>query len=72
MLFGLGLFTEYRRDPERFGAVYDDAVAGRVRTPTSSGRRGLDVTSEAFWEERPSLREQVGYVSLGQGLAPGR
>jgi oligoendopeptidase F len=51
LLFGLGLFAEYRRDPERFRAGYDDLLsrAGMDSAEELGAAFGLDVTSEEFW-----------------------
>ena len=51
LLFGLGLFAEYRKDPERFRASYDDVLsrAGMDTAEELGGAFGLDVTDEAFW-----------------------
>jgi len=51
LLFGLGLFAEYRKDPERFRASYDDVLsrAGMDTAEELGAAFGLDVTDEAFW-----------------------
>ena len=51
LLFGLGLFAEYRKDPERFRAGYDDVLsrAGMDTAEELGAAFGLDVTDEAFW-----------------------
>ena len=51
LLFGLGLFAEYRNDPERFRAGYDDLLsrAGMDTAEELGAAFGLDVTDEAFW-----------------------
>jgi pepF/M3 family oligoendopeptidase len=51
LLFGLGLFAEYRKDPERFRAGYDDLLsrAGMDTAEELGAAFGLDVTDEAFW-----------------------
>ena len=51
LLFGLGLFAEYRTDPERFRAGYDDVLsrAGMDTAEELGAAFGLDVTDEAFW-----------------------
>jgi pepF/M3 family oligoendopeptidase len=51
LLFGLGLFAEYRTDPERFRAGYDDLLsrAGMDTAEELASAFGLDVTDEAFW-----------------------
>ena len=51
LLFGLGLFAEYRRDPDRFRDGYDDLLsrAGMDTAEELGAAFGLDVTDEAFW-----------------------
>ncbi len=51
LLFGLGLFAEYRVDPERFRAGYDDMLsrAGMDTAEELGAAFGFDVTDEAFW-----------------------
>lgn len=51
LLFGLGLFAEYRQDPERFRRGYDDLLsrAGMDTAEELGAAFGLDVTDEAFW-----------------------
>ncbi len=51
LLFGLGLFAQYQRDPERFRAHYDDALS-RVGMNTAeevAAIFGFDVTDVGFW-----------------------
>jgi len=51
LLFGLGLFAEYRRDPQRFQAGYDDLLSRvGMNTAEELGQAfGIDVTDPAFW-----------------------
>jgi oligoendopeptidase F len=51
LLFGLGLFSRYHDDPERFRAGYDDLLsrAGMDTAEELGATFGLDVTDEAFW-----------------------
>jgi oligoendopeptidase F len=51
LLFGLGLFTRFRDDPERFRAGYDDMLsrAGMDTAEELGATFGFDVTDEAFW-----------------------
>ncbi|MFK7918257.1 MAG: M3 family oligoendopeptidase [Ilumatobacter sp.] len=51
LLFGLGLFAEYRKDPEHFRSGYDTLLsrAGMDTAEELGGAFGLDVTDEAFW-----------------------
>jgi oligoendopeptidase F len=51
LLFGLGLYAQYRADPERFQAHYDDALsrAGMNSAEELGAIFGFDVTDGAFW-----------------------
>ena len=51
LLFGLGLYAQYRKDPERFGAHYDDALsrAGMNTAEELGSAFGFDVSDSAFW-----------------------
>lgn len=51
LLFGLGLFAQYRADPERFQAGYDDVLsrAGMNTAEELGASFGLDVTAHEFW-----------------------
>jgi oligoendopeptidase F len=51
LLFGLGLYAQYERDPEQFKAGYDDLLAstGMDDAPTLAERFGIDVRSTDFW-----------------------
>jgi len=51
LLFGLGLYAQYRNDPERFKAHYDDALsrAGMNTAEELGAVFGFDVTDIAFW-----------------------
>ena len=51
LLFGLGLFAQYRSDPERFQAGYDDVLsrAGMNTAEELGACFGFDVSGEAFW-----------------------
>lgn len=51
LLFGLGLFAQYRADPDRFRAGYDDVLsrAGMNTAEELGAAFGIDVTDEAFW-----------------------
>jgi oligoendopeptidase F len=62
LLFGLGLYAQYRADAERFRAGYDDLLSstGLHSAADLAGRFGIDIRSAGFW--RASLdviREQV-------------
>jgi oligoendopeptidase F len=51
LLFGLGLYAIYKRDPESFKASYDDLLSstGLDDAATLAQRFGIDIRSEAFW-----------------------
>ena len=51
LLFGLGLFQNYRSDPERFKIGYDSLLSrcGMDSFETLGESFGLDVTDESFW-----------------------
>ncbi len=68
LLFGLGLFSRYRADPERFRAGYEDLLsrAGMDTAEDLGAGFGLDVTDEAFWQASLDvLRSRIDeYVRL--------
>jgi len=51
LLFGLGLYSRFQDDPERFRVGYDDLLsrAGMDTAEELGSAFGLDVTDEAFW-----------------------
>jgi pepF/M3 family oligoendopeptidase len=51
LLFGIGLYAEFQRDPDRFRAGYDDLLAatGLGDAATLAARFGIDVADQAFW-----------------------
>ena len=51
LLFGVGLYAQYSRDPERFQVHYDDALsrAGMNSAEELGSLFGFDVTDGAFW-----------------------
>ena len=51
LLFGLGLFSEYERDPDRFRSGYADVLsrAGIDSAEVLAASFGIDVTSPDFW-----------------------
>jgi pepF/M3 family oligoendopeptidase len=62
LLFGLGLYAEYRKGPDTFRAGYDDLLSstGLHSAAELADRFGIDVRSAGFW--RASLdvvREQI-------------
>lgn len=52
LLFGLGLYAQYERDPQRFRAGYDDLLASvGLDDAVGLGRRfALEVRSDDFWD----------------------
>jgi oligoendopeptidase F len=51
LLFGLGLYSEYQRDPERFAARYDDLLSstGMDDAAALARRFEIDIRTPAFW-----------------------
>ena len=76
LLFGIGLYAEFQRDPERFRAGYDDLLSatGLGDAATLAARFGIDVADEAFWaaslavlQER--IEEFTAAVARGAGTS---
>ena len=62
MLFGLGLYAQYRRDPDGFRAGYDDLLSSTgLADAAALGRRfGIDFSDVAFWRSSiDPLRERI-------------
>ncbi|HEX7132895.1 MAG TPA: M3 family metallopeptidase, partial [Iamia sp.] len=57
LLFGLGLYAEFRRDPERFRGGYDDLLGatGLGDAAPLAARFGIDIRDEAFWASSLSV-----------------
>jgi pepF/M3 family oligoendopeptidase len=72
LLFGLGLYAEYQRDPERFRQGYDDLLSavGLADAATLGRRFGIDVRDEAFWTASLDvLRARMGdYERLAESI----
>lgn len=51
LLFGLGLYARYERDPESFKSGYDDLLSstGMADPATLADRFGIDIRSTDFW-----------------------
>jgi oligoendopeptidase F len=51
LLFGIGLYAEFERDPDRFRAGYDDLLSatGLGDAATLASRFGIDVADQGFW-----------------------
>jgi oligoendopeptidase F len=73
LLFGLGLFREYQRDPERFRDGYADLLsrAGIDSAETLAAGFGIDVTSSEFWTASLDVcRERIAqYEALAADVA---
>jgi oligoendopeptidase F len=73
LLFGLGLFAEYERDPDRFRLGYDDLLStvGMADAATLGARFGIDVRDVAFWTASLDvLRSRIAdYEELGAAVA---
>ncbi len=62
MLFGLGLYAQYRQDPEAFKAKYDDLLSstGMADASTLAHRFGFDVRTPDFWRSSfDVIRERI-------------
>ncbi|MGY2894528.1 M3 family oligoendopeptidase [Deinococcus sp. UYEF24] len=67
LLFGLGLYAQYRQDPDGFRAQYDELLSrtGMGDAATLAAGFGIDTRSEAFWSDsldviRESIAEYEG------------
>jgi pepF/M3 family oligoendopeptidase len=51
LLFGIGLYAEFERDPDRFRAGYDDLLSatGLGDATSLAARFGIDVADQGFW-----------------------
>jgi oligoendopeptidase F len=60
LLFGLGLYAHYRRDPESFKQRYDNLLSstGLSDAATLAARFQIDLRSEAFWRASLDLVRQ--------------
>jgi pepF/M3 family oligoendopeptidase len=72
LLFGLGLYAEYERDPERFRAGYDELLSSTTTADavTLGSRFGMDIRSPDFW--RSSLAVVVAKVDAFEQLVQQR
>jgi oligoendopeptidase F len=72
LLFGLGLYSQYTKDPERFRHGYDTLLsrAGMDTAEQLGQAFGLDVNSEAFWTASLDvIRQRIDdYVALATTL----
>lgn len=71
LLFALGLYARYRRDPEGFRAGYDDLLSstGLADAATLGARFGIDTRSVEFW--RSSLDVIRGNIAEFERLTAG-
>jgi pepF/M3 family oligoendopeptidase len=53
LLFGLGLYAHYQREPEAFKAGYDELLAstGQADAATLAARFAIDIRAPAFWHQ---------------------
>lgn len=72
LLFGLGLYAVYQRDPAMFESSYDDMLAstGEADPASLAGRFGIDIRSEQFW--RSSLDIVRADIDRFEKLASGQ
>jgi oligoendopeptidase F len=51
LLFGLGLYARYQKNPEEFKQGYDDLLAstGLEEAAPLAARFGIDLRAPAFW-----------------------
>ena len=51
LLFGLGLYAQYTKNPQEFKASYDDLLSstGMFDAASLAARFGFDIRSEGFW-----------------------
>ncbi len=68
LLFGLGLYARYQRDPEKFKAGYDDLLSstGLGNAAELAARFGIDTRSPDFW--RASLDVIRGEINQFEKL----
>lgn len=68
LLFGLGLYAIYEKDPEGFKARYDDLLSstGLADAATLAGTFGIDIRSPEFW--RGSLNTVAADVARFESL----
>ncbi len=60
LLFGLGLYSRYTRDPESFRAGYDDLLSSTgMDSPAALGSRfGIDIRTRDFWDSSLDIIRQ--------------
>jgi oligoendopeptidase F len=74
LLFGLGLYAQYRQDPGAFRRNYDDLLSstGMDDAATLAARFGIDVRTPDFWRSSLDIIKQDidrfdNLVPAGQG-----
>jgi oligoendopeptidase F len=74
LLFGLGLYAQYRQDPDAFRRSYDDLLSstGMDDAATLASRFGIDVRTPDFWRSSLSIIKQDidrfdSLIPAGQG-----
>ena len=74
LLFGLGLYAQYRQDPDAFKAGYDDLLSstGLADAATLAARFGIDTRDGAFWDSSLDvIRQNIGaYENMAASAAP--
>jgi oligoendopeptidase F len=60
LLFGLGLYAQYRQDPGAFRRNYDDLLSstGMDDAATLAARFGIDVRTPDFWRSSLDIIKQ--------------
>jgi pepF/M3 family oligoendopeptidase len=60
LLFGLGLYAQYRQDPDAFRSSYDDLLSstGMDDAATLAARFGIDVRTPDFWRSSLAIIKQ--------------
>jgi pepF/M3 family oligoendopeptidase len=75
LLFGIGLYADYERDPARFRLGYDDLLSstGLGTASDLAARFGIDIRSTAFWASSLDvLRARMDEAArLMDGAGPG-
>jgi oligoendopeptidase F len=70
LLFGLGLYAQYSKDPEKFRGGYDTVLSrAGMDTAEELGRAfNLDVSDESFWTASLDVlrARMVDYEKLAQ------
>lgn len=76
LLFGLGLYAQYRQNPDAFRSSYDDLLSstGMDDAATLAARFGIDVRTPDFWRSSLAIIKQDidrfdSLVPAGQGTS---